>query len=110
MILLTRRGDPGYIFERIESLAKYKSRYLKGRSETQSHTFISLMQLLTTYQRDAKKIKKAAVPLLKKMLAIKTIDELQAQQVLPYEMLWAKTFSLLEQAIFLENSEDGELR
>jgi len=95
MILLKRRADNEFLFETIESLNQYKSRHLKGGHKTQSNIFISMLQLLPQYELDAKKIKKVAAPMLKEMLAIETIDELQAQQVLPYEMLWAKTVSLL---------------
>ncbi len=95
LIVLWRRGDEEYFFERIESLAKYKTRHLKRGHETQSNHFIAMMQLLETKNLDVEKIKKAAAPILKRMVAIKTIDKYQAQQVLRYEMLWAKTVELL---------------
>ncbi len=95
LIVLDRRQDHTYIFERIESLTQYKSRHLKRGHETQSNLFISLMQLVPRYDLDVAKIAKAAAPIVKRMVAIKTIDKYQAQQVLRYDMLWAKTMELL---------------
>ncbi|MDP4199257.1 MAG: hypothetical protein Q8922_16030 [Bacteroidota bacterium] len=93
LIALDRREDQTYLFERVESLKVYKSRHLDR--ETQSNIFISLMQLMVEHDLDVAEINRIAAPMLVRMMAIKTIDRLQAQQVLHYEMLWAKTMELL---------------
>jgi|GEM_PF-3389551 len=85
IILEKRLGD---LASRIDSLKIYKSRHLTGDQETQSGIFISIVQLLNTYDLDRAKIVTASVPMLELMSTIKTIDRVQSQQVLPYETLW----------------------
>jgi hypothetical protein len=53
------------------------------------------VQLLAAnnYKKDI--IVKKAAPILKKMLAIKTIDEFQGQQVMTFEWMWLKMVEYL---------------
>jgi hypothetical protein len=88
MILLERRRDPSALVERIESLSMYKSRHLKGTHNTQSNSFISLMQLVVSCEFDSTKLlKKSAAP-LQEMNEATPGDSLQAMQILPYTILW----------------------
>jgi hypothetical protein len=96
MVLLSRKSGRDDIVERIESLTKFKSRHLKGEENKQSNIFIELVQLLPAndYKKDI--IVKKAAPMLKKMLAIETIDEIQGQQVMSFEWTWLQMVSYLE--------------
>jgi hypothetical protein len=88
MILLERRKDRSALVERIESLSMYKSRHLKGTHNTQSNSFIALMQLLVSCEFDYTKLVRKSQTLLQEMNEAKTIDSLQAMQILPYNILW----------------------
>ncbi len=95
LINLERHGDRNWLIERIEALQEFKSRHLNADRPTQSKIFIDLMQMMVTCDFDYPTIVREAAPMLEEMLAIKTIDELQALQVQPYEMLWARAISAL---------------
>jgi hypothetical protein len=95
LVLLSRKSGRSDIDERIDSLKVFKSRHLKGNVNRQSNLFIELVQLLAAnnYKKDI--IVKKAAPVLKKMLAIKTIDEFQGQQVMTFEWMWSKLIEYL---------------
>ncbi len=95
IVLKHRQSD---LFSRTESLQKYKVRHLQPGIETQSSIFIDLVQLLELYDSDRSKMAEVAAPMVKRMLAIKTIDPVQSQQVMPYEMLWAEMVKQWETA------------
>ncbi len=86
LVLLNQsRSD---LISRTESLLKYKTRHLGKEDVSRTNIFIDMMQLITLYDFDREKIVKAARPMLRRMSKIKTIDRMQAMQVLPYEMTW----------------------
>ncbi len=96
LVHLSRGSGKSNLIERIESLTKFKSRHLKGHPNTQSNLFIALVQLLALHDFKKEPIVKSAKPLLKEMLAIKTIDEIQGTQVMNYDWTWAKMVSYLK--------------
>jgi hypothetical protein len=89
ILILLRRGEAvNAVADRIEALARYKSRRLKGAHNTDSDRFIALLGLLPRYAFDPAKIEQKAKPLLAEMKASTSIDSLQSLQVLPYRKLW----------------------
>jgi hypothetical protein len=93
LLLLGREDSLNTVCERIEGLARYKSRSLTGEHNTNSNRFIALLGLLPRYAFDAQKIEHKAKPILAEIEASTIIDSLQSQQVLPYEILWEEAIS-----------------
>ena len=87
-ILIVLKRHVADLFLRTESLKNYKIRPLREGEEAQSNIFIDLLRLLETHDLDRAKILEEAGPMVERMRAIKTIDPVQSQQILPYETLW----------------------
>ncbi len=96
LIILIHRNNLSDIDERAESLKTFHARYLKRTKSTQTGFFFQLIDLLPKHQYHRASIESEAMPILKRMLKITTIDEIQAQQLLDYDVAWATIMSYLQ--------------
>ncbi len=90
----------GQCIDREESLAKYRTRYLKLDNAARSHYFFKMLELIPKSDFNARVVKNNAEPLLE---SIKTTSQKTANQnfeveVIPYEALWEIVLSILKPA------------
>ncbi len=99
LIILMRRDNLSDIDERVESLRSFRARYLKRKNAGQTGSFFQLLDLLPKHQYIRAPIVAEAAPIFKRMSATTTIDEIQAQQILPYEVMWKKLELMLPESM-----------
>jgi hypothetical protein len=88
----------GQCIDREESLAKYRTRYLKPDNAARSHYFFRMLELIPRNDFNASLVKRNAAPLLDHL---KAISQTMANQnfeveVIPYEALWEIVLSILK--------------
>ncbi len=98
--------DYGQCVDREESLAKYRTRYLKPEDAARSHYFFKMLELIPRSGFDAEAIAASARPHLEKMAAIpiEAANQNLEVEVIPYETLWEILVSLLKHASIMRVS------
>ncbi len=87
----------GLCIDREESLAKYRTRYLKLENAARSHYFFKMLELIPKSNFDVTMIRTNAAPLLANLMAIsqKSANQNFEVEVIPYETLWEISLSIL---------------
>jgi hypothetical protein len=93
ILLVLRLGDKAALVERIDSLAKYKSRYLRKTAPTR--IFINICQYLIRYDFEKKKIAPRAAPYIRKIIDTEEGDPIMEAQVLYYDQFWELFMAML---------------
>lgn len=90
----------GQCIDREESLAKYRTRYLKLDNAARSHYFFRMLELIPKYNFDVALIQANAMPLLERLTSFsqQMANQNFEVEVIPYESLWEIVISTLRQA------------
>ncbi len=90
----------GQCIDREESLAKYRTRYLKPDNAARSHYFFKMLELIPKCDFNASIVKTNAAPLLEHLMksSQKTANQNFEVEVIPYETLWEIVLSILKPA------------
>lgn len=88
----------GQCIDREESLAKYRTRYLKPDNAARSHYFFRMLELIPKCDFNATTVKANAAPLLERLMMTsqKTANQNFEVEVIPYETLWEIVLSMLQ--------------
>lgn len=88
----------GQCIDREESLAKYRTRYLKPDNAARSHYFFRMLELIPKCNFNATVVKISAAPLLERLMTISQtmMNQNFEVEVIPYETLWEIVISLLD--------------
>lgn len=88
----------GQCIDRQESLAKYRTRYLKPDNAARSHYFFRMLELIPKYEFNFSLIKMNAMPYLEslKALPFQTANQNFEVEIIPYESLWEIVLALLQ--------------
>lgn len=88
----------GQCIDREESLAKYRTRYIKPDNAARSHYFFRMLELIPKHNFNATAIKINSAPLLERLTAIsqKNANQNFEVEVIPYETLWEIVITLLK--------------
>lgn len=87
----------GQCIDRQESLAKYRSRYLKTDNAARSHYFFRILELIPKNDFNAAKVRANALSLLEQMkdISMQTVNQNFEVEIIPYETLWEIILSVL---------------
>jgi hypothetical protein len=90
----------GQCIDRLEGLAKYRTRYLKPDNAARSHYFFRMLELIPRCDFNAATVKFNAMPLLDnlKTLSANTANQNFDVEIIPYETLWEIVLSMLGQS------------
>ena len=88
LILLERKRGHLFLLDRIDSLHKFKNRYLKKHAAFQSICFVEMMQLVVKYDFKRASVVQAAEPIFRRMVESTSKDPVMHALLLPYETLW----------------------
>jgi hypothetical protein len=88
----------GQCIDREESLAKYRTRYLKPDNAARSHYFFRMLELIPKCDFNAAQVKANAAPLLERLMMVsqKVANQNFEVEVIPYETLWEIVISILK--------------
>ncbi|HLP93369.1 MAG TPA: hypothetical protein VK168_05005 [Saprospiraceae bacterium] len=91
-------GEYGQCIDREESLAKYRTRYLRLDNAARSHYFFRMLELIPRLNFQLPAIKAQAAPLYEKMTSIsrESINQNFEVEVIVYETLWDIVLTVLE--------------
>lgn len=82
--------DQEQCLQRVDALAKYRTRYLTDQSAFRSYTFIRMLESIPKMGFQASQIEQGARPLLEALRAhpAETTNQNHEVEILPYEALW----------------------
>jgi len=87
----------GQCIDREESLAKYRTRYLKLENAARSHYFFRMLEMIPKNNFNPTLVKANAKPLFDNLIKIsqKSANQNFEVEIIPYEVLWELTLSIL---------------
>lgn len=85
------------IIDRVENLAKYRSRYIDARQTVRSHCFIRMLELIPKASFQVPEIEKRAADVLQQLRSVplEVANQNHEIEIIPYEILWTIALNLL---------------
>ena len=85
-----KEGNRGVVIDRMDSLSRYKRRYLKN--DPRGSAFVTLLSCLVKGSFDLEKVEALSQPALQCLKSESAISEIE---MVPYEVLWEKVLAML---------------
>lgn len=103
-------GKYGQCIDRQESLAKYRTRYLKPDNAARSHYFFRMLEMIPKSNFDIVMIRSNTADLLEKLksLPMNTTNQNFEVEIIPYETLWDITLSICAARQRVVSTRSGE--
>ena len=100
-LFLLEKERYGEIFERIEPLRMYTSRYLKKDGTFRGNCFIKMLMQLPAGRFHKEAVKRKAAPYLKKLesMPLDTANQAVELEIIPYEELWEYVMDSLDNKV-----------
>ncbi len=86
-----KEGKKGFVIDRMDSLGRYKRRYLK--KDPRGAAFVALLSCLSKGSFRREKVERLAAPHLEKLKSEHSISDIE---LVRYELLWEKVLKLLD--------------
>ena len=90
-------GKWSQIIDRVDNLAKYRSRYIDGRQTVRSHAFIRMLELIPKASFKLTEVEKRAESILQQLRAVplEAANQNHEIEIIPYEVLWTLVLNIL---------------
>ncbi len=98
------------MIDRVDNLAKYRSRYIDGEQSTRSHCFIRMLEQIPKASFKLDVIEKRTQSILQQLqeTPLETANQNHEIEIIPYDILWAITLNLLGKPLSKNTSAIGE--
>jgi hypothetical protein len=85
------------MIDRVDNLAKYRSRYIDGEQSVRSHCFIRMLEQIPKASFQLDEIERRTQDILEQLrnTPLETANQNHEIEIIPYDILWSITLNLL---------------
>ena len=102
IVFLIWQKKYGKVFDKLEAVKKYNNRYLRSESTIRSYYFIKMLTKVPmgNFHKQAVVRKTEGVYQQLKATSLKSVNQVQKIEIIPYEKLWSFIIDNLDNAIY----------